>query len=76
MITIVMEYGDRFAALGAECVEAALSAQGCRLLVVDPSEVNDGLVWDVTEALTFLCARRTAAGGANRAVEAVTGGVL
>src|SRR5215472_17184145 len=67
---------DRFARFGAEYVEAALAAQGRRPLVVDPSEVDDDLVRDVTEILTSLCARlygrRAAANRARRAVEAVT----
>lgn len=74
---IVVEHRDRFARFGAEYVEAALSAQGRRLLVVDPEEVDDDLVRDVTEILTSLCARlygrRAAANCAKRAVEAVTG---
>jgi predicted site-specific integrase-resolvase len=75
--TIVVEHRDRFARFGAEYVEAALSAQGRRLLVVDPAEVDDDLVRDVTEILTSMCARlygRRAAGNrARRAVEAATG---
>lgn len=75
--TIVTEHRDRFARFGAEYVEAALSAQGRRLLVVDPSEVDDDLVRDVTEILTSLCARlygrRAAANRAARAVAVVTG---
>ena len=75
--TIVVEHRDRFARFGAEYVEAALSAQGRRLLVADPSELDDDLVGDVTEILTSLCARlygrRAAANRAKRAVEAVTG---
>ena len=74
---IVVEHRDRFARFGAEYVEAALSAQGRRLLVVDPSEVDDDLVRDVTEILTSLCARlygrRAAANRAARAVAAATG---
>ncbi|MEV8630783.1 IS607 family transposase [Streptosporangium sp. NPDC051023] len=74
--TIVVEHRDRFARFGAEYVEAALSAQGRRLLVADPSEVDDDLVRDVTEILTSLCARlygrRAAANRARRAVAAVT----
>lgn len=74
--TIVVEHRDRFARFGAEYVEAALAAQGRRLLVVDPAEVDDDLVRDVTEILTSLCARlygrRAAANRARRAVEAVT----
>lgn len=42
--TIVVEHRDRFARFGAEYVEAALAAQGRRLLVVDPAEVDDDLV--------------------------------
>ncbi|MEU1689210.1 IS607 family transposase [Micromonospora sp. NPDC005707] len=74
--TIVVEHRDRFARFGAEYVEAALSAQGRRLLVVDPSGVDDDLVGDVTEVLTSLCARlygrRAAADRVRRAVEAAT----
>ena len=74
--TIVVEHRDRFARFGAEYVEAALSAQGRRLLVVDPAEVDDDLVRDVTEILTSLCARlygrRGAANRASRAVAVAT----
>lgn len=54
---IVVEHRDRFARFGAEYVEAALGAQGRELVVVDPAEVDDDLVRDVTEILTSLCAR-------------------
>ena len=74
--TIVVEHRDRFARFGAEYVEAALSAQSRRLLVMDPAEVDDDLVRDVTEILTSLCVRlygrRAAADRANRAVAAAT----
>jgi predicted site-specific integrase-resolvase len=53
--TIVVEHPDRFARFGAEYVEAALAAQGRRLLVVDPVKVD--LVRDVAEILTSVCAR-------------------
>lgn len=76
--TIVVERRDRFARFGAEYVEAALAAQGRRLLVVDPAEVDDDLVRDVREILTSLCARlygrRGAGDRARRAVEAATAG--
>ena len=72
--TIVVEHRDRFARLGSEYVEASLAASGRRLLVVDPAEVDDDLVRDVTEILTSLCARlygkRAAANRAARAVAA------
>lgn len=75
--TIVVEHRDRFARFGAEYVEAALAAQGRRLMVVDPAEVDDDLVRDVTEILTSLCARlygrRAAANRARRAIDAATG---
>lgn len=73
--TIVVEHRDRFARFGAEYVEAALAASGRRLLVVDPAEVDDDLVRDVTEILTSLCARlygrRSAANRAARGVAAL-----
>ena len=73
---IVVEHRDRFARFGAEYVEAALAAQHRTLLVVDPAEVDDDLVRDVTEILTSLCARlygkRAAANRAARAVAAAT----
>jgi predicted site-specific integrase-resolvase len=72
--TIVVEHRDRFARFGAEDVEAVLAAHGRRLLVVDPGEVDDDLVRDVTEILTSLCTRlygrRAAADRARRAVAA------
>jgi predicted site-specific integrase-resolvase len=74
---IAVEHRDRFARFGAEYVEAALAAQGRRLLVADPSEVDDDLVRDVTEILTSLCARlygrRAAANRAARGIAAITG---
>lgn len=73
--TVVVEHRDRFARFGAEYVEAVLSASGRRLLVVDPAEVDDDLVPDVTEILTSLCARlygrRAAASRAARGVAAL-----
>ncbi len=75
--TIVVEHRDRFARFGSEYVEAALSAPGRRLLVVDPAEVDDDPVQDVTEILTSLCARlygrRAAKKRAARLTAAVTG---
>ena len=43
--------------MNAELVEAALSAQGRRLVVIDEGEVDDDLVRDMTEVLTSFCAR-------------------
>lgn len=73
---IVVEHRDRFARFGAEYVEAALAAQGRRLLVADSAEVDNDLVRDVTEILTSLCARlygqRAARNRAERAVAALS----
>ena len=70
--TIVVEHRDRFARFGAEYVQAALEADGRRPLVVDPAEVDDDLVRDVTEILTSLCARLCGkSAAANRAARAV-----
>jgi predicted site-specific integrase-resolvase len=73
--TVAVEHRDRFSRFGAEYVEAVLSASGRRLLVVDPAEVDDDLVGDVTEILTSLCARpygrRAAANRAARGVAAL-----
>jgi putative resolvase len=55
--TVVVEHRDRLARMNTELVEAALSAQGRRLVVLDPGEVDDDLVRDMTEVLTSFCAR-------------------
>jgi putative resolvase len=69
---IVVERRDRLARFGVEYLEAALSAQARRLVVVDPSETSDDLMADMIEALTGLCARLYGRRGArNRALRAV-----
>jgi putative resolvase len=70
--TVVVEHRDRLARFGVEHLEAALSAQGRRIVVVDGGEVEDDLVGDVTEVLTSLCARLYGRRGArNRAEKAL-----
>src|SRR3981189_1783693 len=54
---IVVEHRDRLARLGVEHLEAALSAQGRRIVVADPAETTDDLVRDMIEVLTSMCAR-------------------
>ena len=54
---IVVEHRDRFARFGSEYVAAALQAADRELVVVDPDEVDDDLVRDMTELLTSMCAR-------------------
>ncbi len=55
--TIVVEHRDRFARFAVDYIEAALSAQGRTLVVVDDAGVDDDLVRDMTEILTSFCAR-------------------
>jgi putative resolvase len=43
--------------MNVELVEAALSASGRSLVVLDPAERDDDLVRDMTEVLTSFCAR-------------------
>lgn len=73
--TIVVERRERLMRFGFEYVEAALAAQGRRIAVVDPSEVNDDLVKDMIEVLTSFCARlygrRSAKNKARKALEAI-----
>jgi predicted site-specific integrase-resolvase len=54
---IVVEHRDRFAPFGSEYLEAALSAAGRQLIVVDPAEMNDDLGADMIAILTSFCAR-------------------
>lgn len=57
-VTVVMvEHRDRLGRMNTELVEAALSAHGRRLVVLDCGELTDDLVRDVVEVLTWLCAR-------------------
>ncbi|MFF0115692.1 IS607 family transposase [Streptomyces prasinus] len=72
--TVVVEHRDRLGRMNTELVEAALSATGRRLVVLDDGEVEDDLVRDMTEVLTSLCARlygrRSAKNRARAALEA------
>ena len=43
--------------MNTELVEAALSATGRRLVVLEAGEVTDDLVHDMVEVLTSFCAR-------------------
>jgi putative resolvase len=54
---IVVEHRDRLARFGVEYLEAALAAQGRRVVVAGDGEVADDLVRDMVEVLTGFCAR-------------------
>ena len=73
---IVVEHRDRLARFGVEYLEAALSAQGRQLIVVNDAEVDDDLVRDTVEVLTSLCARvygrRSAKRRAQAAIDAAS----
>ena len=85
---VVVEHRDRLARFGVEHLEAALSAQGRRIVVTDDRETDDretddretddrdtidDLVRDMIEMLTSMCARLYGRRGApNRALRAVT----
>ena len=72
-MVIVVEHRDRLARFGVEHLEAALSAQGRRIVVADPGETTGDLVRDMIEVLTSMCARLYGRRGArNRAMRAVT----
>lgn len=68
--TIIVEHRDRLASVNAGLVEAALTAQGRRLIVVDDSERDDDLEADMTEVLTSFCARLYGRQAARRKAEA------
>jgi putative resolvase len=56
--TVVVEHSDRLGRMNVELIEAALSAQGRRLVVLDDGEGEDDLARDMVEVLTAFCARR------------------
>jgi putative resolvase len=69
---VVAGHRDRLGQMNTELAEAALSADGRRLVVAGDGEVTDDLVRDMIEVLTWCCAqlysRRLAR---NRALKAV-----
>jgi putative resolvase len=70
--TVVVTHRDRLARMNADLVEAALSAHGRRLVVLDDGEVTDDLIRDMVEVLTSFCARRYGRRSArNRALKAL-----
>jgi len=67
--TIVVEHRERLARFGTEYLEAVLSAQGRRLVVVEERELDDDVVRDMTEILTSFCARLYGKRSAKRRAE-------
>lgn len=56
-VVIVVEHRERLARFGVEHLESVLAASSRKLVVLDPDEVEDDLVRDMTEVLTSMCAR-------------------
>ena len=72
-LVVVVEHRDRLARFGVEHLDAALSAQGRRIVVADQGETVDDVVPEMIEVLTSMCARLYGRRGArNRAMRAVT----
>jgi putative resolvase len=70
--TVVVTHRDRLARMNTELVEAALSAHGRRLVVLDDGEVTHDLIGDLVDVLTSFCARRYGRRSArNRALKAL-----
>ena len=75
---IVVEHRDRLARFGAEYIEASFDTSVRRRVVIEQDEeqgeVEEDLARDMTEALTFFCARlyerKSAGNRARRALEA------
>lgn len=68
--TLVVEHRDRLARFGVDYLEAALSAQSRRIVVLDDAEGDDDLVRDVTEVLTAMCARLYGSRSASKRAQA------
>ncbi|MEU9717802.1 IS607 family transposase [Streptomyces sp. NPDC047976] len=71
--TVVVEHSDHLGRMNVELVEAALSATGRRLVVLNKGEAEDDLVRDMDQVLTSFCARlygrRSAGSRATKALE-------
>jgi putative resolvase len=76
--TVVVEHRDRLGRMNTELIEAALSATGRRLVVLDEGEAEDDLMQDIVDVLTSFCARlygrRSARNRAEKALEAAAAG--
>ena len=66
---IIVEHRERLCRFGFEYIEAALSARGARILIMEEEEIEDDLVRDVTEVMTSLCTRLYGRRSARRRAE-------
>ena len=67
--TIIVEHRDRLTRMNVGLVESVLEASGRRLIVVDDTERDDDLTCDMSEVLTFFCARLYGHKSAKRRVQ-------
>jgi len=67
--TIIVERRDRLTRFGFEYIEAALMAQGRKIIVIELGEVKDDLVQDMIEVLTSFCTRLYGRGSAKNRVK-------
>ena len=70
---ILVEHRDRAVRFGFDYLQASLSAQNRKIMVMDDTELEDDLVRDMTEVLTSLCARVYGKRGAKKRAEAALG---
>ena len=54
---IVVEHRERLMRFGFEYVEAALAAQGRKIIVMEPDEMTDDIERDLHEVIVSMCAR-------------------
>ena len=73
--TIVIEHRDRLIRFGFEYLEASLSAQNRKIVVIDTKELADDVVRDLHEVIVSMCARlygkRSAKNKAQKALDAI-----
>ncbi len=66
---IVVEHRERLVRFGFDYIEAALQAQGRRLIVMDEAELADDVVRDLHEVIVSMCARLYGRRSAKRRAE-------
>lgn len=70
--TIVVEHRESLTRFNYELIESALKGREAKIVVVDPEEIEDDLIRDITDVLTSMCSRfygqRSARARAERAV--------
>ncbi len=55
--TVIVEHRDRLARFGSHVMEKLLADRGCVLLILDPREMEEDLIRDLTSIIYSFCAR-------------------